>query len=270
MTASTPLISVIVPTYNQAEYLPICLDALWFQDYPLLEIIVVNAASPDDTSAVLAQYQEQVETEQVSFAARYDQETDTVERDRHARYPKQGRTLRVVELQEDPGLSETYNTGAQIAEGAYITTVVSDDIPHPQMISTLAHALDDGADFAYSDELIVDDSGRILRQFTFPDFSIKECLADWYLLGNSKLWRRSLHEQHGYFKPEFPLTQDYELFARFALGGARFEHVKKVLYSVRFHGEDRKTGNHTPEREPKIHEESKQVALFVRRKLGLD
>lgn len=55
------------------------------------------------------------------------------------------------------------------------------------MISTLAEAIKGGADFAYSDIQIVNDEGRIIRVFNYPEFSVKRCLADWYLLGSSKL-----------------------------------------------------------------------------------
>ena len=206
-----------------------------------------------------------VESEQVSFAKNYNRETGEVERQYHHRYPKLERTLTIVHLDEDPGLSETYNEGVKRANGEYVTTIVSDDIPHRTMISSL-HALlhESGSDFAYSDEYIVDDAGRIIRLFEFPDFCPHACLADWYLLGNSKLWRKKLHEDCGYFSSEYPLTQDYELFARFFMAGAKFIHLPEVQYSLRFHGEDRKTGNHTTEREPKIYEESKIIADSVR------
>jgi glycosyltransferase involved in cell wall biosynthesis len=264
-THPLPLISVAVPTYNHAQYLPICLDGIWFQDYPNLEIIVVNANSPDNTIEVLDEYQRAIEEEEVSFARYYNTDTGVVERHHHKRYPKEGRALRVVHLDHDPGLSETYNHGVRLAQGEYVTTIVSDDIPHPAMIRRLKDALDLGYDFAYSDELIVNDQGRVVRKFVFPDFDPKTCLADWYLCGNSKLWRRSLHDSIGHFSEEFPLTQDYELFARFFMEGAKFIHVPEILYSVRFHDETRKTGNHTTEREPAIFEESKRIAVQVRK-----
>jgi glycosyltransferase involved in cell wall biosynthesis len=80
-------VSIVVPTYNQARYLPVCLDSLWFQDYPALEIVVVDDGSPDETRAVLDAYQAAVAGERTSFAANYDAATDTVERTWHARYP---------------------------------------------------------------------------------------------------------------------------------------------------------------------------------------
>ena len=42
-----PLISVIVPVYNVAEYLPECVDSIINQTYKNLEIILVDDGSPD-------------------------------------------------------------------------------------------------------------------------------------------------------------------------------------------------------------------------------
>ncbi len=49
-------ISVVIPAYNNAAWLPRCLDSLLAQTYPDLEIIVVNDGSTDDTMAVLDSY----------------------------------------------------------------------------------------------------------------------------------------------------------------------------------------------------------------------
>lgn len=51
-----PKISVIVPTYNNAPWLPRCLDSILAQSYQNLEIIVVDDGSVDDTAAVLQEY----------------------------------------------------------------------------------------------------------------------------------------------------------------------------------------------------------------------
>ena len=264
-----PLISIAIPTYNHAQYLPICIDACWFQDYPNIEIVVVNANSPDNTKEVLAQYEEDVQNEQVSYASNYNEATGEYERTYHDRYPKQGRTLKIINLDHDPGLSETYNMGVRESSGDFVTTIVSDDIPHPKMISSLyQEMMAKDADFVYSDVFLVDDRGQILRQFNFPDYDPQKCLADWYLLGNSKLWRRNLHDKAGWFDPAYPMTQDYELFFRFAAQGAKIVHLPEVLYSVRFHGVDRKTGNHSVEREPKIFSESADIAMRARKWLA--
>ena len=48
-----PRVSIVIPTYNQAKYLPACLDSVLFQDYPNIEIVVVNDASTDGTREIL-------------------------------------------------------------------------------------------------------------------------------------------------------------------------------------------------------------------------
>jgi glycosyltransferase involved in cell wall biosynthesis len=263
-----PLVSIAIPTYNHAQYLPICIDGAWFQDYSNIEIVVVNACSPDNTKQVLEEYQQTVDQEQVSFASVYNEETGKVERGYYDRYPKQGRTLKVIHLDEDPGLSETYNIAVRESTGEFVTTIVSDDIAHPNLVSRLLPELLRGADFAYGDILIVDDAGRVIRKFAFPDYDPKRVLADWYLMGSAKLWRKNLHDRAGWFSHDYPLTQDYEMFFRFAEIGAKFVHVPEVLYSARWHGPERKDGNHAPNRESKIHTESIKVALRARQWLA--
>lgn len=51
-------ISIVIPTYNQVQYMPICLDSAWFQDYQDIEIIVINDGSSDKTYEVLKAYEE--------------------------------------------------------------------------------------------------------------------------------------------------------------------------------------------------------------------
>ncbi|SEW51976.1 glycosyltransferase family 2 protein [Chitinophaga arvensicola] len=54
-----PLVSIIVPVYNLAPYLPACIDSLLQQTYAPLEIILINDASTDSSLEVLQNYQQQ-------------------------------------------------------------------------------------------------------------------------------------------------------------------------------------------------------------------
>lgn len=256
-----PLVSITVPTYGQAKYLPMTLDAIWFQDYPNIEIIVVNANSPDNTKEVLSAFAEAIDSETINYAKRFDREKNEVIRQSELRYPKTGRSLTIVNLDADPGLSETYNVGLRKSNGMYIAAIVSDDLPHTSMVSELVLALESGADFAYGDMFWVDDAGRIRRQMKFPEYDPTTCLADWYLMGSARMWRKKLHDTVGYMDPAYRSAHDYDLILRFAMSGAQFKHVPKTLYSVRLHGSERPTGNHTIEREPLVYSESKQIAL---------
>lgn len=264
---NNPLISVIVPTYNQADYLGPCLDSIWFQDHPNLEIIVVNDCSTDHTAEVLADFERAVREDEVSFASNFNEETNEIERTRHPRYKSEGRALTVLHNERNMGSTRTYNRGFQAATGDYCTYIASDDICHPQMMTELAAPLDaDEADFVYSDMFVFDDAGRILREFKVPDYSFEKCFGDWYLCGVSKLYRRSLHETIGWYNNDF-LGNDHELYLRFALAGVRFRHVPKTLYSVRTH-EGREENVHSSSNWGKLLDESRGLVKKARAALA--
>lgn len=260
-------VSVVVPTYNQAKYVEATLDHVLHQDYPSLEVVICDDGSTDGTADVLQEYVRRVRTDQASFASRVSDD-GTVERVWHVRYP-QDRKLRLLLSERNVGATANYNRGFSAATGDYCTFIPGDDLPHPQMISALALALEErDADFAYSDMFVVDDAGRVLRKFELPDYSFERCFADWYLCGVSKLFRRALLRV-GLFDSAYRVANDYDLFSRFAMAGARFVHVSQVLYSVRFHGDDRKVGQHSPENERLMVEESRRIAERCREFLGL-
>ncbi len=252
LKTNTKKISVIVPTYNQAQYLGACLDSIWFQDYPDLEIIVVADPSPDQTSEVLAGFRQAVENDTVSYASKAES-NGTVSRTEHPRYQGRGRELIIVENQNRLGHTPSYNLGFEMATGKYATYIASDDICHPQMLSTMAEPLErEEADFVYSDMFVVDDAMRILREFRLPDYTFEAAFCDWYLCGVSKLYRTELHEKYGYFDATY-VANDHECYLRFAMNGARFLHIPKVLYSVRSHDQ----------RDVDVHSETSMKKLFA-------
>src|SRR5690606_6270355 len=55
---TAPLVTIMIPTYGQAHYLPRAIDSALAQDYPNLEVLVVDDASPDDTASVIEPYLE--------------------------------------------------------------------------------------------------------------------------------------------------------------------------------------------------------------------
>ncbi len=259
---SLPLVSIVVPTFNQARYLPACLDSIMFQEYPRLEVIVVADPSPDATFGALEEYAAGL-SETTSYASRYDAESDTVERTVHPRYPS-GRDLTIVLNETRAGHGGSYNQGMRRARGQFVTYVASDDMAYPSMISELSEPLiRNEADFCYADMHVVDDEGRVLRRFSLPDYSFESSFADWYLVGVAKLYRRELHERHGYFDEAYT-ANDYECYLRFAMAGARFLHIPRALYSVRSH-DGREQDVHSPESWTRLMRESGELALKARR-----
>ena len=59
MRLNTPLISIIIPVYNIAAYLPRCLDSVCKQTYPNLEIILIDDGSTDESLKICQNYAQQ-------------------------------------------------------------------------------------------------------------------------------------------------------------------------------------------------------------------
>ncbi len=92
----TPKISVIIPIYNTAKYLPACLDSIINQTYKNLEIILIDDGSTDDSSKIINDY------------AKKDKRIKTVH-------------------QENAGQSAARNKGLDLTTGDYIYFTDSDD-----------------------------------------------------------------------------------------------------------------------------------------------
>ena len=108
------LISLIIPVYNVEKYLPACLDSALAQDYPHLEIILVNDGSTDSSGEICHRYA-----------------------DKDAR-------IRVL-TQRNMGLGEARNTGLAHCKGAFVAFADSDDILAPRYISALYELIKDRA-----------------------------------------------------------------------------------------------------------------------------
>lgn len=115
----TNLISVIVPAYNIAEYLPRCLDSILNQTYSNLEVIVISDGSTDGTNEIIKKYAD-----------------------------KDSRIVPVYK--KNSGVSDTRNKGLSIAKGDYIGFVDGDDYIEPEMYEVLLkNALDNDADISH-------------------------------------------------------------------------------------------------------------------------
>lgn len=109
---NNPLISIIVPVYNSAKYLPKCLDSILNQTYQNLEIICVNDGSTDNSTNILKTY------------------------------TKKDPRIKIL-TQKNSGLSAARNSGIKAATGEYIAFVDSDDQIKPTMLKDMISALQD-------------------------------------------------------------------------------------------------------------------------------
>ena len=124
-------LSIIVPVYGVAKYLPKCVDSLLAQDISDYEIILVDDGSPDECPEICDQY-----------AASYPSEFKGQENSKAAPHASTPYTIhhtpsiRVIH-QANAGLSAARNAGIVAAQGQYILFVDSDDYLQPNTLGAL-------------------------------------------------------------------------------------------------------------------------------------
>jgi glycosyltransferase involved in cell wall biosynthesis len=99
--SDTPLVSVVIPCYRQARYLPEAVESVLAQTHPAVEAVVVNDGSDDDTESVARRYGERV---------------------RYVWRP-------------NGGISAARNTGIAHARGAYLKFLDADDYLHREQVA---------------------------------------------------------------------------------------------------------------------------------------
>jgi len=125
----TSIISVIVPVYNTAPYLPKCLDSILAQTHHDLEIILIDDGSEDNSGTICDEY------------AQKDQRIQVIH-------------------QANSGQSSARNAGLDIATGKYIAFIDSDDYIMPKMFSAMLAAMTrENADFAICGVQCFDEEG---------------------------------------------------------------------------------------------------------------
>ncbi len=133
-----PLVSVCVPTYNDARFLPQCLASILAQTYPHFELVVCDDASSDDTPAVVA-----------SFA---DRRTRSYRNDHNV------------------GQFDNMNRCIELAHGRVVALYHSDDIYEPTIVEEEVRFLiehpEAGAVFAL--DTWIDSNGHCFGQTRLP------------------------------------------------------------------------------------------------------
>lgn len=196
-------ISVIIPVYNVASFLPKCLDSVYAQDLDGVEVVLVNDGSTDDSLSICEYYKQ--------------------------RYP-----LTIVVNKENGGLSDARNVGTAVAHGDYIFYLDSDDWVSPDAIDKLyqfavenrCDVVQGGFYYAYDDSLMFDD--RWIKEAMDPfvldrDSAMYELIKNHYVKNFAwgKLYRSDIVK-----KIPFPKGKYFE--------DAYWQHL--IMHEVRRYG----------------------------------
>jgi GT2 family glycosyltransferase len=142
--------------------------------------------------------------------------------------------IKVRRRDSNGGIAAASNDALEMARGEFVVLLDHDDELHPKALAEveLALAATPEADYVYTDEDKIDESGRRSGPFFKPDWSPERMRTQMYTCHLSVL-RRSLVEEVGGFDPEFEGSQDWDLVLKVTERARAVLHVPKVLYHWR-------------------------------------
>ncbi len=202
-----PLVSVIIPNYNYACYLPQAIDSVLAQTYAPVEIIVVDDGSRDDSLAVLKSY---------------------------------GARLRWV-TQPNQGVAAARNHGARLSQGSYLAFLDADDYWLPAKLERQLERFLQNPELGlvYCGVAEFNESGTVsLRQEGAEGGVLQELLLlrrpAFFGGGSGFVTPRALFEEAGGFDEHLSTSADWDLALRLA-ARRPFGFVSEILLKYRLH-----------------------------------
>lgn len=212
-------VSVIIPVYNVAAHVEICLRSVLAQTWKDLEILICDDGSTDASGEICD------------------------------RIASEDARVRVIHS-PNRGVSAARNICLDQATGDYIAPVDSDDLVTPSYIERLLHACEEqNADIALCDYQKIDESGACIEDSTpvmgvageCKIYSNVEWLEQMYhptasgmsVVPWGKLYRRDLYEKEHIRYPEGQIHEDQSTTFRLFYAAQRIAYLTAVLYSYR-------------------------------------
>ena len=202
---ANPLVSVVVPSYNQGAFIRQTLESCLAQDYRPIEVVVVDGASTDGTVAVLESFSGRPEVRWVS--------------------------------EPDAGVVDAVNKGLARARGEIAVIQSSDDFFLPGCFSAVAEGFRKrpAAGLVFGDVERVDAEGQAAFSPRQPRYSLARLLArELFIYQPTAFFRRGLALELGGWNPEIPYVPDIDLWIRLAFH-AEVVQLDAVLAAYRSH-----------------------------------
>ncbi len=181
----SPLVSVIIPTYNRSWILKEAIDSVLAQEFKNFELIVVDDGSTDKTQDIFSRYKEKV----------------------------------IFYKQSNKGVSAARNKGISLASGEYLAFLDSDDLWLPNKLACQADFFNSNPDafICQTEEIWIRNSVRVnpkKRHKKFSGMIFYRSLSLCLVSPSAVMIRRSLFDETGLFDESLPACEDYDLWLR--------------------------------------------------------
>lgn len=200
---STPLVSIITPSYNQGEFIEDTILSVKNQTYPNVEHLVIDGGSTDETIDLLGHHEETYDLRWVS--------------------------------ESDDGQSDAINKGFEMASGEIVAWINSDDVYFDTgVLERVVKYFDKYDDeIIYGDQVLLNEHSTIHSVDIRPDFDTKK-LSHRILLAQAATFFRSDVIKSEKLRTDLDYCLDYEYWLRLSQEYS-FRHVDDILAGFRLY-----------------------------------
>ena len=200
-----PKISIVMPSYNQVQFIERSILSILNQDYPNTELIVIDGGSNDGTTDIIKKYKDKI-------------------------------TLWISE--KDQGQSDALNKGFKHCSGEIYGWLNSDDIYLPNAFKNAVSVLKKNADkkIVFGDWLSINNEDNIIDHNHAFDFNLNHFKYEgFHLNAQSMFWHRSVHDNFSGFQINLHNCMDYQMILEFGIneGEQSFVRMPKILGAFR-------------------------------------
>jgi len=202
-----PRLTIITPSYNQADFLERTILSVLNQNYPNLEYIIVDGGSTDRSVEVIKKYE---------------------------------KYLAYWVSEKDNGQVHAINKGLERATGDWISFQNSDDVYFPGTFQRFGKAaLEQSADILYGDLFMITTDDEVTEILKTTSYSLTcQILEGMQIHNQSLFFKKSLVEKYGKFDESFRFAFDYEFITRYTLhDSTKIRKIEGLGGALRVHAD---------------------------------
>lgn len=209
---TSPLVSVVIPSYNRAQYIPATLDSVLAQSFEDFEIVFVDDGSTDETKSILDSY---------------------IQKDPRVRYIWQENSERAV----------ARTNGINNSQGKYVCLVDSDDLWYPDKLAKQVKTMEENSwvvfSYASVNRIDFDNNKLPIASRQHDGFSgnvFEKLLMRNFIPSVTPMFLREVALRVGSQNSDFIPYEDWDFWLRISREG-EFYHIKEPLGDYRIHAD---------------------------------
>jgi glycosyltransferase involved in cell wall biosynthesis len=201
---SWPKISIVTPSYNQAEFLERTILSVLNQNYPNLEYIIIDGGSTDGSIEIIKKYE---------------------------------KYLAYWVSENDKGQTDAINRGFSKSTGEILAYINSDDTYIPGAFSKIGNVFNKNPriDLVFGNINYVDSHDNLVGECRFTKLDFSTLIYEGGNLHQTgTFWTKEILEKVGGFNPRYRFCIDFDFFCRVAEIGS-LKHIREYVANFRYH-----------------------------------